>query len=226
MAPSAGHRRDHALHARLRAVAVHPPRRALKDQAFASVFTASRRESQRQAAPGPHCLPCSTNSRRSQPHRAGRNHSRHPIALNTSCVPWGRRSVMGTIGASGAKPVGFVRWDARRRSRGGLIGGLLGSSGFLWDVSGGHIGRSMLRVRRQHRSTLHANLLVMGAAAGIVRNPRDDRTGPSGWSGGDRWPRWRAAVAAARQNDPEVAMMSAGAAPGAVVVSKIIERGR
>ena len=94
------------------------------------------------------------------------------IAVNTILLAVeDRRAVMGTIGAIGAKPVGLFGGMLGEGAVVGFLGGLLGvPSGFLLGAYlVDRFGRSMLA---GSGGTIAAhftpNLIVMGAAAGIV----------------------------------------------------------
>ena len=141
------------------------------------------------------------------------------IAVNTVLLAVeDRRAVMGTIGAIGAKPVGPVRRDARRRRRGGSPRWIAGrakrfparrvSRGQIRAI---HVGR----VRRQHRRALHAQLDRDRRCRGDrLRNPCDVRAcrqvGPRRAVGFDGERR----RSAARQDDPDVAADRRGGVAG------------
>ncbi|MDT5284579.1 MAG: putative transport system permease protein, partial [Mycobacterium sp.] len=153
------------------------------------------------------------------------------IAVNTILLAVeDRRSVMGTIGAIGAKPVGLFGGMLCEGAVVGLLGGLLGvPSGFLLGTYlVDTFGRSMLA---GSGGTIAAhftpNLLVIGAAAGIVcgilamigpalRLVREGPLASMASVGG---------VQRARTIPMWPLIVGAGLLACAVVVSKIFERG-
>jgi putative ABC transport system permease protein len=153
------------------------------------------------------------------------------IAVNTILLAVeDRRSVMGTIGAIGAKPVGLFGGMLCEGAVVGLLGGLLGvPSGFLLGMYlVDTFGRSMLA---GSGGTIAAhftpNLLVIGAAAGIVcgilamigpalRLVREGPLASMASVGG---------VQRARTIPMWPLIVGAGLLACAVVVSKIFERG-
>jgi putative ABC transport system permease protein len=153
------------------------------------------------------------------------------IALNTILLAVeDRRSVMGTIGAIGAKPVGLFGGMLGEGAVVGLLGGLLGvPSGFLLGMYlVDTFGRSMLAGSGGSIAAhFTPNLLVMGAAAGIacgilamigpaLRLVREGPLASMASVGG---------VQRARTIPMWPLIVGAGLLAGAVVVSKIFERG-
>ena len=153
------------------------------------------------------------------------------VAVNTILLAVeDRRAVMGTIGAIGAKPLGLFGGMLGEGAVVGLLGGLLGvPSGFLLgEYLVDRFGRSMLA---GSGGTIAAhftpNLIVMGAAAGIVcgilamigpaaRLVRDGPLASMASAGG---------VQRARTIPMWPLIVGAGLLAAAVVLLKIFERG-
>ena len=153
------------------------------------------------------------------------------IAVNTILLAVeDRRAVMGTIGAIGAGPVGLFGGMLCEGAIVGVLGGLLGvPSGFLLGrYLVDRLGRSMLA---GSGGTIAAHftpgLFVIGAAAGIVcgilamigpaaRLARDGPLASMASAGG---------VQRARKIPMWPLIVGVGALGGAVVASKIFERG-
>ena len=153
------------------------------------------------------------------------------IAVNTILLAVeDRRAVMGTIGAIGAKPVGLFGGMLCEGAVVGLLGGLSGvPSGFLLGTYlVDTFGQSML-AGSGGTITAHftPNLIAIGAAAGIVcgilamvgpaaRLVRDGPLASMASAGG---------VQRARKIPNWPLVVGVGMLAGAVVVSKIFERG-
>ena len=153
------------------------------------------------------------------------------IAVNTVLLAIeDRRAVMGTIGAIGAKPVGLFGGMLGEGAVVGLLGGLLGvPSGFLLgEYLVDRFGRSMLAGSGGSIAAhFTPNLIVMGAAAGIVcgifamigpalRLVRDGPLASMASAGG---------VQRARKIPMWPLIVGAGLLAAAVVLLKIFERG-
>ena len=153
------------------------------------------------------------------------------IAVNTVLLAVeDRRAVMGTIGAIGAKPVGLFGGMLGEGAVVGLLGGLLGvPSGFLLgEYLVDRFGRSMLAGSGGSIAAhFTPNLIVMGAAAGIVcgifamigpalRLVRDGPLASMASAGG---------VQRARKIPMWPLIVGAGLLAAAVVLLKIFERG-
>ncbi len=153
------------------------------------------------------------------------------IAVNTILLAVeDRRAVMGTLGAIGAKPVALFGGMLGEGAVVGLLGGLLGvPSGFLLGTYlVNRFGQSML-AGSGGAITAHftPKLIVIGAAAGIVcgilamigpaaRLVRDGPLASMASAGG---------VQRVRTIPTWPLIVGAGLLAGAVVVSKIFERG-
>ncbi len=153
------------------------------------------------------------------------------IAVNTILLAVeDRRAVMGTIGAIGAKPVGLFGGMLGEGAVVGVLGGLSGvTSGFLLGTYlVDTFGQSMLAGSGGTITThFSPKLIGIGAAAGIVcgilamvgpaaRLVRDGPLASMASAGG---------VQRARKIPIWPLVVGAGALAGAVVVSKIFERG-